>query len=259
MLTPKQVDRSITREVSELTGNGTGRGTPSAGPAAVTGCSMRLTSDSLHDLAGPVNQIRTLTDMLIKRNKGKLDDDAEVMFRFLQNSVERLDTLLAGLKTYMQAVGTREAYRLSDGNDCLADALASIRSSIEQQSARVTHEPLPPLYGDRRQITRVFANLVENGIKFRSERQPDVHISVTREEDFWVFAVRDNGMGLDPRHSERIFSMFKRINNQAGPGAGIGLAIAKQIVEEHGGRIWVESQLGSGAVFYFTLPTDETV
>jgi light-regulated signal transduction histidine kinase (bacteriophytochrome) len=219
-------------------------------------CPMRFNSDSLHDLASPINQIRTMTELILNKYRGALDDDAEVMFRFLQDSAERLENLLAGLKTYMRAVGTRGTYQRSDAGALVSGALASICRQIDQETAVVTHEQLPELYCDPSQISCAFLNLIENALKFRSQHTPEIHISVTQEENFWIFSVRDNGIGIDPRHSQRIFSMFKRIHNSAYPGAGIGLAITKQIIEQHGGRIWVESELGSGATFYFTLPRD---
>jgi len=217
-------------------------------------CSVHLNSDSLHDLASPMNQMRTMADLFLKKYQGKLDDDAEVLLRFLQNSAERLENLLAGLRTYMRVVGTPGTYCRAEGNALLAGALASIHAAVDQAAAVVTHEPLPEVYCDPSQITCVFANLIDNAIKFRSERKPDIYVSVTAEENFWLFSVRDNGIGIDPRHSERIFSIFKRIHNTTYPGAGVGLAITRHVVEQHGGRIWVESKLGSGATFHFTLP-----
>jgi len=223
-------------------------------PLEVEACCVHLNSDSLHDLVSPINQMRSMAQLILKRYRSELDDDAEVMFRFLENSAERLENLLAGLRTYMRVVGTRGARRRCDGNELMAGAQASIRQAIDQSMAAVTHEQLPELYCDPSQISFVFASLIENAIKFRSELRPQIHISVVQEESSWVFAVEDNGVGIDPRHSERIFSIFKRVNREAYPGPGVGLAIARQIVEQHGGRIWVESELGSGTAVYFTLP-----
>jgi two-component system, chemotaxis family, sensor kinase Cph1 len=228
-------------------------------PSAGSECCARLSFDSLHDLSSPVNQISTLTEMVLKRYGGTLDADGEVLLKHLQSATSRLNNLLAGLKSYIKAIGTRETYHLSDANAILAAALESIRTSVEQQSAVVRHQPLPKLYCDARQIACVFVSLIENAIKFRSDQGVEVSIAVVREQNFWVFSIRDNGIGIDPRHQARIFSMFKRVHSGAYSGAGIGLAVTRQIVEEHGGRIWVESQLGSGATFYFTLPASETL
>jgi len=100
----------------------------------------------------------------------------------------------------------------------------------------------------------LFASLMENAIKFRSEHQPEIHVSAAEKKNDWIFSVRDNGIGIDPRYSDRIFGMFRRIHNEGYPGAGVGLAIARQIIEQHGGRIWVESRPGRGATFFFSLP-----
>jgi light-regulated signal transduction histidine kinase (bacteriophytochrome) len=244
-------------EAKKLTDVGIRLGEPGLSTRAAEDCCVHLNSDSLHDLVSPVNQMRCMAELILKKYRGTLDDDAEVMFKHFQNSVQRLDDLLAGLRTYMRVVGTRGTYRRSDGNAVLASALVSIRHAIEQNVAVVSHEQLPELYCDPRQIGCAFASLIENAIKFRSEQRPEVHVSAIREGNFWAFCVRDNGIGIDPRHSERIFSVFKRVNNGAYAGSGVGLAITKQIIEQHGGRIWVESRLGSGAAFYFTLPEGE--
>ena len=228
-----------------------------AGSSTAADCFVRLNSDLLHDLASPVNQIKTLTEMFLKKYRGALDEDAEVMLQHLLKSAGRLDNLVSGLRTYLRTVGTRQTQGRSEASSLLADGLASIRGAIEQHAAVVIHEPLPVIECDPRQISCVFANLVDNAIKFRSEQKPEVHIAALREGNFWKFSIRDNGIGIDRRNWDRIFSVFKRINNGTYTGSGVGLAISKQIVEEHGGRIWVESQIGSGATFYFTLPAGE--
>jgi light-regulated signal transduction histidine kinase (bacteriophytochrome) len=112
---------------------------------------------------------------------------------------------------------------------------------------------------DSTQLVQVFQNLIINGIKFHSEKSPEVHISAENKAKEWVFSVRDNGIGIDPQYSEKIFEVFKRLHKKEEyPGTGIGLAVCKKIVERHGGRIWVESELGKGSTFYFTLPIKPT-
>lgn len=217
-------------------------------------CCVPLNAGALHDLVGPVNQMRSMADLIQKRHRGKLDDEAEALLGFMQASSDRLQTLLSGLRTYMRIVGRREPYRLFDASASLAGALATIQQTIDQNDALVTHDPLPEVYGDPNQICYIFASLIENSIKFRSEYRPEIHVAAIPEESYWLFSVRDNGIGIDPKHSDRIFGVFTRIHNQAYPGAGVGLAIADRIVERHGGRIWVESHLGHGATFCFTLP-----
>ena len=135
-------------------------------------------------------------------------------------------------------------------------ALEGLHESIHEAGAEVTHGELPTLRADRLQLAQLFQNLVGNALKFRSDAPPKIHVDATRDGDFWRFAVRDNGIGIDPQFQERIFGVFRRLHTERQyPGTGIGLAICRRIVERHGGRIWVESELGQGATFCFTLPT----
>ena len=130
-----------------------------------------------------------------------------------------------------------------------------LQKAIRESGIEVTHEPLPTVRGDAVQLGQVLQNLLSNAIKFRSAEPPRVHISARQEETHWLFSVRDNGIGLDPQHAERIFVIFQRLHPRgAYPGTGVGLAICKKIVERHSGRIWVESRPGEGATFCFTLP-----
>lgn len=217
------------------------------------GC-VQLNGDSLHDLIGPANQVRSMADLILKRYRGKLDDEAEALFGFMQASSDRLQNLLTGLRTYTRIVGQSAPHCYFDANAILAGALATIQPAIEQSDALVTYDPLPELFGDPSQICWTFAGLIENSIKFRSDDRPEIHVSAIAKEDDWLFSIRDNGMGIDPRHSHRIFEVFRRVHTDAYPGAGMGLAIARRIIQRHGGRIWVESHLGQGATFFFALP-----
>jgi light-regulated signal transduction histidine kinase (bacteriophytochrome) len=226
---------------------------PDSLPASAEECWVRLNSNSLHDLIGPVNQLGTITDLLIKKYHGAWDADAQALFGFIQSSVERLQNLATGLRTYLRVAGSPGPYRLCDGNALLAAATLAIQSAIDENAALVTHDPLPELYCDPNQIGYAFESLLENSIKFRRAHPPEVHISAAAQENAWLFSVRDNGIGIPPAHRDSIFGMFKRIHHEAYPGAGVGLALTRQIVERHGGRIWVESQPGEGATFFFSL------
>jgi len=213
-----------------------------------------LNADALHDLAGPVNQMRSMADLILMRHRGQLDDETEVLFGFIQTSSDRLQNLLSGLRTYMRIAGCGQPYRRFDANNALAGALVTVQQAIDRNDALVTHDRLPEVYGDPNQICCLFASLIDNSIKFRSQCRPEIHVTATPRADDWLFSVRDNGIGIDPKHRDRIFGVFKRIHNEAYPGAGMGLAIAKRTIESHGGRIWVESSLGQGATFFFALP-----
>jgi light-regulated signal transduction histidine kinase (bacteriophytochrome) len=218
---------------------------------------VTLNSDALHDLVGPMNQLRSMADLLLKKHRGKFDDETEALFGFIQAASDRLQNLVAGLRRHTRIVGQHQPARMFDANAILAGAVAMIQPTVEQTGAEVTHEPLPEVYGDPTQICYVFVSLIDNSIKFRSEQPPQIHVAAAAEENAWVFSVRDNGIGIDPKHADRIFGVFKRVYNDAYPGAGMGLPITKRIIERHGGRISLESHLGEGSTFFFTLPIPE--
>jgi light-regulated signal transduction histidine kinase (bacteriophytochrome) len=215
---------------------------------------LRLTYDSLHDLAGPVNQIRTMTDLILQKHGGALDDDGRKMLGLLQNSAMRLQNLLGGLQSYWQAVSSPDSHETADSGALVSAAIAQIQESIERSGAAITRGSLPVIYCDAAQITRIFQSLLENAIKFAGKDRPEIHVTAVIQDELFLFSVRDNGIGIDPRYHDRIFSAFKRLHADTYSGAGVGLAISRQIVEQHGGRIWVESELGNGATFFFTLP-----
>jgi len=130
--------------------------------------------------------------------------------------------------------------------------------AIEESGAVITQDPLPMVLGDEVQLIQLFQNLVANAIKFRGQEAPQIHVCAESREQEWVFAIKDNGIGIAPEHQERIFSIFQRLHHRSEyPGTGIGLAICKKIVERHGGRIWMESQPGKGSTFYFSIPEVE--
>jgi light-regulated signal transduction histidine kinase (bacteriophytochrome) len=229
---------------------------PGSGESTGDDCYVYLNSDSLHDLSSPVNQLGIITELMLKKYRGRLDEEAETLFGFIQNSTNHLQGLLAGLRAYMHVLGSASSYRPCDANALLSAAVASIQPAIEENRVTVSHDPLPEVCCDANQISYAFASLMENAIKFRRPHEPEIHVSASAQKSTWIFSVRDNGIGIDPRYSDRIFGMFKRIHNEGYPGAGVGLAITRQIVEQHGGRIWVESQLGLGATFLFSLPRE---
>jgi light-regulated signal transduction histidine kinase (bacteriophytochrome) len=142
--------------------------------------------------------------------------------------------------------------------DCeflLNQALSDLELNIKENKATISHDPLPEVMADKIQLAQVFQNLVANAIKFHGEKAPKIHISAEKKASEWVFSVQDNGIGINPQYSEKIFEVFKRLHKRDEyPGTGIGLAVCKKIVDRHGGHIWVESEPGKGSTFYFTLP-----
>jgi chemotaxis family two-component system sensor kinase Cph1 len=162
-----------------------------------------------------------------------------------------IDDVLAYSKVDTQAI----AFQLTEVQVPLERALSNLRQRISEAGATITYDPLPPVMADSTQLMQLFQNLIGNAIKFRSDKPPQIHVGAERLEDEWLFFVRDNGIGIDPRFSDRIFIIFQRLHTRDEyPGTGMGLAICKKIIECHRGRIWVESQLGQGATFYFTIP-----
>jgi light-regulated signal transduction histidine kinase (bacteriophytochrome) len=217
-------------------------------------CSVHLTADGLHDLVGPANQMRSMADLILRKHRGQLGADAEVLFGFMQAASDRLQTLISGLRDHTRIIGNGQPYRSCDADAILKAALATLQPALQQNHAVVTHEPLPEIWGDPNQIGYTFVTLIENALKFRADCPPEIHIAVAPKGADWLFSVCDNGIGIDPKYADRIFEVFKRVHNDRYPGAGMGLSIAKRIIQRHGGRIWVDSELGKGACFFFTLP-----
>jgi light-regulated signal transduction histidine kinase (bacteriophytochrome) len=171
------------------------------------------------------------------------------------DGADRMQKLINDLLTYSR-VGTRaQVFQPTDCTAALGQALANLKAAIETSGTVVTHGPLPTVVHDNLLLAQLFQNLIGNAIKFHVEAPPRVHVSADRQGDEWVFAVRDNGIGIDPQYADRIFTIFQRLHTREEyPGTGIGLAICKKIVERRGGRIWVESQPGTGSTFYFSIP-----
>ena len=213
-----------------------------------------------HDLQEPLRMISGYTSLLAKRYKGSLDQDADTFIAYAMDGANRMRSLINDLLSYSR-VGTKgKDFALTDCESVLAKTLTSLQMSIQESGATVTHDLLPTVMGDSGQLAQLFQNLIGNGIKYRNSRAPEIHVSCRRERQDWLFAVKDNGIGIDPQYAERIFIIFQRLHTrQEYPGTGIGLAVCKRIVERHGGRIWVESTLGQGSTFWFTIPAVVTV
>lgn len=210
-----------------------------------------------HDLQEPLRMVANFTQLLARRFGDKLDEDGREFVKFAVDGALRMQKLIDDLLEYSRVRRRGKPFVPVDTGEALDQALFNLCNSIEETHAVVTRDPLPVVHGDTGQFVQLFQNLISNAVKFRGERRSEVHVSAVRKEDHWQFSVRDNGIGIDPAHAERIFIIFQRLHGYSDyPGTGIGLAICKRIVERHGGRIWVESQLGQGATFHFTVPFD---
>jgi light-regulated signal transduction histidine kinase (bacteriophytochrome) len=163
--------------------------------------------------------------------------------------------MIIDLLTYSR-VGTRGKILVNaDVGVVLGFALTNLEVAIEETHAKITYSDLPTVKADEAQLLQLFQNLIENAIKFRSDKPPAIHVSAERGDGEWIFSVKDNGIGIDPLYKDRLFVIFQRLHSAAKyPGTGIGLALCKRIVERHSGRIWVESELGKGSIFRFTIP-----
>jgi PAS domain S-box-containing protein len=208
-----------------------------------------------HDLQTPLRAISGYLNLLTKRFDGKLDGDADRFIHRTHANVLRMQRLINDLLTYSRLTTRAHPFQPTDCNQVVAEVLEMLQPVIEESGARITHGLLPTIPADGGQLFQLFQNLIGNAIKFRDHRSPEVHVGAERADKGWLFAVKDNGIGIDPQYGERIFLIFQRLHTMDQyPGTGIGLAICKKIVERHGGKIWVESKAGEGATFKFLLP-----
>jgi len=208
-----------------------------------------------HDLQEPVRMVVNFTQLLARENEGKLGEQSDKFIAYSVEGALRIEALLKALLNYWETTERGQgSFAAVDCNDVFAKTLENLQAVIAQSGAVVTSEPLPSVLADQVMLTQVFQNLIGNSIKYRGEQPPRIRIAAERNLEGWLFSVRDNGIGIDPQHAERIFGMFKRLHGPDTPGAGIGLALCKKVVERHGGRIWVESETGQGATFKFTIP-----
>ncbi|NEP36928.1 ATP-binding protein, partial [Moorena sp. SIO3B2] len=208
-----------------------------------------------HDLQEPLNQVANYVQLLEMRYNDKLDEDASEFITFAVEGVSLMQTLIDDVLAYSKVDLQGIEFKLTEVETALDHALANLRGRIRETGAVITHDPFPTVMADSTQLMQLFQNLIGNAIKFRSEQPPEIHVGAKRLEDSWLFSVQDNGIGIEPQFSDRIFVIFQRLHTRDEyPGTGMGLAICKKILECHRGKIWVESELGHGATFYFTIP-----
>jgi len=208
-----------------------------------------------HDLREPLRMVTTFTQMLAERYRKQLDEEADQIIHFAVDGANRMERLINDLLAFSRVGRKEKQFQPADCQSVLETALANLQLLIQESQATVEARSLPTVSADAAQLVQLFQNLIGNAIKYRSQQHPIVEIGADRQDDRWRFWVRDNGIGIKSKHAERIFMIFQRLHTrQQYSGTGIGLAICKKIVERHGGEIWVESELGQGATFYFTLP-----
>jgi PAS domain S-box-containing protein len=211
-----------------------------------------------HDLQEPLRMVASFTQLLQNRYQDKLDEDANDFINFAVDGATRMQNLINDLLIFSR-VGTRgNPFKKIDMGAVLEGVIATFRQLIKETNATLTYNSLPMIFADGSQMIELLQNLISNAIKFRTEEPPRIHVSGEVKADKWIFSVIDNGIGIDSQYFDRIFIIFQRLHKKDEfGGTGIGLAICKKIVERHGGKIWVESELGKGSTFYFSIPKIE--
>jgi PAS domain S-box-containing protein len=211
-----------------------------------------------HDLQEPLRAVKAYCQLLQKRYQGQLDAQADEIIGFCVGGASRMEFLINDLLAYTRASdlsgGTHE---ISDLNVAFEAAVLNLSEAIKQSGAVVTSDPLPSVKIGTTHFQQIIQNLIGNAIKYRSEAPPRIHIGAREQDGAWLFSVRDNGIGIDPRYHELVFGLFKRLHSGAKySGTGIGLAICRKLVERYGGSIWLQSESGQGTTFFFTVPVD---
>jgi light-regulated signal transduction histidine kinase (bacteriophytochrome) len=204
-----------------------------------------------HDLKEPLRSISNYAELLERHYGG--DQQATEFTSVITDGVKRANALIESLLTYSRigAPTRRTAIKL---NSVLQWALLNVEQSVKESGAQITWDELPVVVVDESQMVQLFQNLLLNSLKYRSSDAPKIHVSSEEGTDAYTISVRDNGIGIEPRYQQQIFTAFKRLHGREVPGTGLGLALCRKIVEGHGGRIWVESDGKHGSVFKFTLP-----
>jgi signal transduction histidine kinase len=208
-----------------------------------------------HDLQEPLRMVATYTQLLAERYRGKLDADADKYIHYAVDGALRMQKLVQDLLTFSRVGRQHVALQSTDCNIVLQTALLNLEAAIREGHAVVEHGQLPVVMADSSQLAQVFQNLIGNAVKFHGAESPLVRVNAEAQAKEWVFSVADNGIGIAPEQAENVFIIFRRLHTRAEyPGNGIGLSICKKIIEQHGGRIWFESEPGHGSSFRFTLP-----
>ncbi len=214
-----------------------------------------------HDLQEPLRTISSFTQLLARRYKGQIDKDADEFIGFIVDGTNRMQAMIKDLLQYSRVQTRGEEFKPTDVQNALDQALFNLKITIEENKAQITHDELPVVTADEKQLVQLFQNLIGNAIKFKKpDESPKIHVSSKKDEENreYVLGVSDNGIGMEQQYAGRIFELFQRLHTRDEyKGTGIGLAVAKKIVERHGGKIWVKSEPGAGSTFYFTIPAKE--
>jgi signal transduction histidine kinase len=208
-----------------------------------------------HDLQEPLRMVTAYTQLLSERYRGKLDENADKFLGYASEGAQRMQVLIQDLLAFSRIGRNGFTSGSVDCNAVMEEVLQALASAIQDSGAVVTYGKLPAVWADRTHVSQVLQNLIGNAIKFRGKKPPAVSVQAEKAEQHWLFTVSDNGIGIAPEHAKNVFVVFQRLHPRAEyPGNGIGLAICEKIIEHYGGKIWVESEAGSGSTFKFTMP-----
>ena len=212
-----------------------------------------------HDLQEPLRTVSIYTQLLAKRYQAQLGGDADLFIEYIIGNARRMEQLIRDILDFSRVDSrSNEHFAGASCDSALDEALSNLRTRIQESGAVIRRDPMPVVTGDPVQLSRLFQNLISNAIKYRSKEPPRIDLRVESRGREWLFTIADNGIGIEPEYAEKVFGIFKRLHVRGEhPGNGMGLAICRKIVGRHGGRIWVESELGKGANFRFTLPKNE--
>ena len=207
-----------------------------------------------HDLREPLRMVTSFTQLLAQRYGNQLDEEADTIIGFAVDGAKRMEILIEDLLLYSRIGMDAKPLKIINCNTVWEKVRDNLQLLIQDTNTTIKVKPLPQIVGDESQLVQLFQNLVTNAITYRDRADPVIEISAIAQQPGWLFSIKDNGIGINPKHARRIFDIFQRLHpKEKYSGTGIGLAICKKIVERHGGSIWVESKVGSGSIFRFTL------
>jgi PAS domain S-box-containing protein len=211
-----------------------------------------------HDLQEPIRGIVAYSQLLLAECKPEHSSQTKKYLENIARDGLRLNSLVSDLREYLKVRSGAKPFAPTDMEEIFTHALKTLHREVRETRALITHDPLPVVYADSGQITQVLLNLLSNAIKFhKKEVIPEIHVSACLHDGIWQFAVTDNGIGIPKEYHNKVFVLFERLHQRdTYPGTGLGLALSRRIIEQHGGRMWVESATGNGSTFYFTLPLD---
>ena len=207
-----------------------------------------------HDLQEPLRKIESFTQLLAQRYRDQMDAGADKFIDYIVDGTQRMRALITDLLRYSRVAKGQLSLVPTDLSSVIGRILVDLETAIREENGSVTYDPLPNVVAEPSLMVQLFQNLISNALKFHGKKPPRVHVAAEQRRKQWVFSVKDNGIGIEPEYTEQVFDVFKRLHRRVEyPGTGMGLSICKKIVQQHGGKIWLESEVGKGTTVYFTI------